>query len=67
MNVEKLIDDLVITRNNVNIILGLKKQLVNNFEMIGIGILNLFLGIKVSQMDGGIFLSHPKYALDILK
>ena len=61
------VDDLFITRNNVNMILGLKKQLVDTFEMIYLGLLNLFLGIQILRTDDGIFLSQPKYALDILK
>ena len=61
------VDDLVITKNNVNLILGLKKQLVDTFEMIDLGLLHLFLGIQILQMSDGIFLSQPRYALDILK
>ena len=61
------VDDLVITINNVNLILGLKKQLANTFEMTDLGLLHFFLGIQILQMDDGIFLSQPKYALDILK
>ena len=61
------VDDLVITGNNVNMILGLKKHLADVFEMISIGLLHLFLGIQILQMDDGIFLSQPKYALYILK
>ena len=34
------IDDLVITRNNVNLILGLKKQLIETFEMIDLSLLH---------------------------
>lgn len=37
------------------------------FEMIEPGLLHLFLGIQVLQMDDGIFLSQPKYVLDLLK
>jgi hypothetical protein len=60
------VDDLVITGSNVNLILGLKKQLANTFEMIDLGLLHLFLGIQVLQMDDGIFISQPKYVLNIL-
>ena len=51
------VDDLVITRNNVNLILGLKKQHANIFEMANIGMLHFFLGIQFLQMDDGIFIS----------
>ena len=61
------VDDLVITGNNVNLILGLKKQLANTFEITDLGLLHFFFGIQILQMDDGILLSQPKYALDILK
>ena len=61
------VDDLVIIRNNVNFILGLKKQLVDTFEMTDLGLLHFFLGIQILEIDDGIFLSQPKYSLDILK
>ena len=61
------VDDLVITGNNANLILGMKKQLVDTFEMTNLGLLHFFLHIQILQMDGGIFLSQPKYALDLLK
>ena len=44
------VDDLIITGNNVNMILGLKKQL-------DLGLFHFFLGIQNFQMDAGIFLS----------
>ena len=55
--VELYVDDLVITGNNVNLILGLKKQHANIFEMTNIGMLHFFLGIQFLQMDDGIFIS----------
>ena len=61
------VDNLVKNGNNVDIILGLKKQLANTFEMSDLGLLHFFLGIQNFQMDDGIFLSQPKYALDIFK
>ena len=59
------VDDLVITVNNVNLILGLKKQLANTFEIIDLE--HFFLSIQILQMDDGIFLSQPKYSLYLLK
>jgi hypothetical protein len=60
------VDDLVIIGSNVNLILDLKKQLAYTFERTGIGLLHFFLGIEVLQMDNGIFISQPKYVLNIL-
>jgi hypothetical protein len=61
------VDDLVITRSNVNLILGLKKKLADTFEMANLGLLHFFLGIQVLQMDDGIFISQPKYVLNLLQ
>jgi hypothetical protein len=61
------VDDLVITRSNVDLILGLKKQLADTFEMTDLGLLHFFLGIQVLQMDDGIFISQPKYVLNLLQ
>ena len=41
------VDDLVITRSKVNLTLGLKKQLVDTFQMINLGNLHFFLGIQI--------------------
>ena len=64
---ELYVDDLVIIGNNANLILGLKKQLVDTFEMTDLCILCFFLGIEVLQIDDDIFISQPKYALYLLK
>ena len=64
---ELYVDDLFLTINNVNLILGLKKQLVDTFEMDDLCLLNFFLDIQILQLDDGIFISQPKYALDISK
>ena len=61
------VNDLVITGNNFNLILGLKKQLADTFEMIDLGIFHFFLGTEILQMKDCIFLFQPKYALDLLK
>lgn len=34
--------------------------------MFDLGLLHYFLGIEITQTLAGIFLSHPKYALDML-
>ena len=64
---EIYVDDLFITLKNVDLILGLKKQLVDTFEMTNLGLLHFFLGIQALQMYDGIFISRPKYSLDLLK
>ena len=41
------VDDLVITGNNVDFILNLKKQLVYTFEMTKLGLFHFFLNIQI--------------------
>jgi hypothetical protein len=59
--------DLVITRNNIDIILKLKKQLVDSFDITNLGILNYFLGLKVLPLFDGLFIYHSKYVSNLLK
>jgi hypothetical protein len=71
VNVETLIvalylDDLVIIGSNVNLMLGLKKQLMDMFWMTNLGLSYLFFGIQVLQMDDGIYVSQPKGMLNLL-
>ena len=56
LTVALYVDDLIITRNNVNLILGLKKQLEDTFEMADLVMLQLFLVFKILQMDDVIFI-----------
>lgn len=60
-------NDLVTTRNGINLILGLKKQLTDTFEMTDLGTWHCFLGIQVLQMDGRMFVPQTKYVLTIYK
>jgi hypothetical protein len=56
--------DLVINGSDVDLILGLKKKLVDTFEMTDLGLFHFFLVIQVLQiMDDVIFI---KYVLTIL-
>jgi hypothetical protein len=61
------VDDLFITSNNPDLILGLKRQLVDSFEMIDLSIFHLFIGIQVLPLLDGVFIFQSKYALDPLK
>jgi hypothetical protein len=45
----------------------LKKQLVDSFDMIDLGILHYFLGLQVSPLSHGLFISQSKYVVDLLK
>jgi hypothetical protein len=57
---------LLITANNIDLILRLNKQLVESFDMIDLGTLNYFLGLQVLPLCDGFFISHSKYVMDLL-
>ena len=61
------VDDIVITSNNLDLILGLKRQLVATFEMTNLGLLHYFLGHQIFPLSNGIFISQSMYALDLFK
>jgi hypothetical protein len=60
------VGDLVITGNNTNLFLRLKKQHVDSFDMIDLGILHYFLGLQVLPLYNGFFISQSKYVMDLL-
>ena len=61
------VDDILITGNDPNAIIALKKFLHNQFWIKDLGDLKYFLGMEVSRSKKGIFISQRKYALEILK
>nr|GEW58647.1 putative ribonuclease H-like domain-containing protein [Tanacetum cinerariifolium] len=60
------VDDMIITRNDKEEIIKLKKNLFTKFEMKDLGRLKYFLGIEVLRSKQGIFLYQKKYVLDLL-
>jgi hypothetical protein len=61
------VDDMIVTENNPEEQKALQNRLAQEFEMKSLGHLKYFLGIEVSRLKEGIFLSQRKYALDLLK
>lgn len=61
------VDDLIFTGNNPSMFEAFKQTMVQEFEMIDIGLMAHFLGIEVMQKEDGIFIFQTKYAKDILK
>lgn len=57
------VDDIVTTRNNLQLLQNLISHLCTHFSLEDMDSLHFFLGIKI----GGIYLSHAKYVKDILK
>jgi hypothetical protein len=60
------VDDLLITSNNHDLILRLKKQLVDPFDMTYIGTLHYFGGFQLLPLCDGFFISQSKYVTDVL-
>ncbi|GKE16758.1 retrovirus-related pol polyprotein from transposon TNT 1-94 [Tanacetum coccineum] len=60
------VDDLMITGTHAAKIQKLKSQLSSTFHMKDLGILSYFLGLEVSRIEQGIFMSQKKYTMDLL-
>lgn len=59
-------DDILITGDDTQGILTVQSLLTQQFEMKDLGTLSCFHGLKVSSNSEGYFLSHAKYAYDLL-
>ena len=67
MTIVLYVDDLLITRNDEDLIQQTRKASSTDFEMIDLGLLHYCLGIEFWQKLGEIFVSQQKYAKEILK
>ena len=61
------VDDMLITGNNVSLIVGFKQEMMQAFEMIDLGLMTYFLGMEINQKENEIFVCQKKYAKEILK
>ncbi|XP_058746540.1 uncharacterized mitochondrial protein AtMg00810-like [Vicia villosa] len=61
------VNDLIYTGNNTEMMMEFKEDMVNTFEMNDLGLMSYFLGIEVSQINEGIFISQKKYTEGLLK
>jgi hypothetical protein len=60
-------DDIIITSSKPSTIDGLITSWTHDFGIKDLGTLNLFLGIEVVGLSGGVLLSLQRFILDILK
>jgi hypothetical protein len=58
--------DLFITGNIIALILRMKNQLVDSFDMTDLSTLHCFLGLQVLPLCDDLFISQSKCVMDIL-
>ena len=61
------VDDLIYTSSNDLLVEEFKEAMMIEFEMTDLGLLHYFLGIEVTWMNGGIFISQENYVSNLLK
>ena len=60
------VEDIIITRDDVEEIQNLKGKLAKEFEIKDLGNLRYFLGNEVARSKRGIYVTQRKYILDLL-
>lgn len=61
------VDDLLITGSHDKSVSRFKSELMREFEMTDLGVMNYFLGIEFHKSKVGLLMHRRRYALDILK
>ncbi|GJR92323.1 ribonuclease H-like domain-containing protein [Tanacetum coccineum] len=61
------VDDIILTAFSTTLLQQLIDSLHREFDMTDLGALNYFLGISIVPHSTGLFLSHRKYALQLLE
>jgi hypothetical protein len=61
------VDDLIVTGGNPEEIKLFKRQMMSEFEMTDLGLLNYYLGIEVDQREDYITVKHSGYARKVLE
>jgi len=60
------VDDLTFSGYCNVLFKDFKKSMMDEFEMIDLGMMHYFLGIEVNQIAGGIFICQKKYVGEVL-
>ncbi|GJS63111.1 putative ribonuclease H-like domain-containing protein, partial [Tanacetum coccineum] len=65
--VQVYVDDIIFGSTKKELCTDFEKLMHKKFQMSSMGELTFFLGLQVTQKDGGIFISQDKYVDEILK
>ncbi|XP_061374817.1 uncharacterized mitochondrial protein AtMg00810-like [Gastrolobium bilobum] len=61
------VDDLLITGGNAKLVEKFKREMIQIFEMIDLGLMTYFLGMQIKQLEDEVLICQKKYAKEILK
>ena len=65
--IEVYVDDIIFGSDDDRLSQQFAKDMKSEFEMSLLGELNFFLGLQISQLNDGIFISQSKYIKEMLK
>jgi hypothetical protein len=65
--IQVYVDDIIFESDDDRLSQNFSKDMHNEFEIFLLGELNFFLGLQISQLDKGIFISQTKYIKEMLK
>ena len=65
--IEVYVDDIIFRSDDDKLSQQFAKYMQSEFEMSLLGELNFFLGLQISQLNDGIFISQSKYIKEMLK
>ena len=65
--IEVYIDDIIFGSDDDRLSQQFSKDMHSEFEMSLLGEMNFFLGLQISQLNDGIFISQSKYIKEMLK
>nr|GEV43975.1 hypothetical protein [Tanacetum cinerariifolium] len=65
--VQIYVDDIIFGPTNKVLCKAFEKLMKDKFQMSSMGELTFFLGLQVKQKPDGIFISHDKYVVEILR
>ena len=65
--IEVYVDDIIFGSDDDRLSQQFAKDMQSKFEMSLLGELKCFLGLHISQLNNGIFISQSKYIKEMLK